>query len=103
MTLKNIRDAADCSARTPDVFANRSGKDSFPFARSLEILDKMPIQFTCNCTKSRVEKALISIGGRELQEMIDEGKSIEVNCQFCNKHYEFSVDELKKLYEKAKK
>lgn len=69
----------------------------------LEILDKMPIQFTCNCTKSRVEKALISIGGRELQEMIDEGKSIEVNCQFCNKHYEFSVDELKKLYEKAKK
>ena len=39
----------------------------------LEILDKMPIQFTCNCTKSRVEKALISIGGRELQEMIDEG------------------------------
>ena len=69
----------------------------------LEILDKMPIQFTCNCTKSRVEKALISIGGKELQEMIDEGKSIEVNCQFCNKHYEFSVDELKKLYEKAKK
>ena len=69
----------------------------------LEILDKMPIQFTCNCTKSRVEKALISIGGRELQEMIDESKSIEVNCQFCNKHYEFSVDELKKLYEKAKK
>ncbi|MFR8329815.1 MAG: Hsp33 family molecular chaperone HslO [Clostridium fessum] len=69
----------------------------------LEILDKMPIQFTCNCTKSRVEKALISIGGRELQKMIDEGKSIEVNCQFCNKHYEFSVDELKKLYEKAEK
>ena len=69
----------------------------------LEILDKMPIQFTCNCTKSRVEKALISIGGKELQEMIDEGKSIEVNCQFCNKHYEFSVDELKELYEKAKK
>ena len=69
----------------------------------LEIIDKMPIQFTCNCTKSRVELALISIGGRELQEMIDEGKSIEVNCQFCNKHYEFSVDELKKLYEKAKK
>ena len=69
----------------------------------LEILDKMPIQFTCNCTKSRVEKALISIGGKELQEMIDEDKPIEVNCHFCNKHYEFSVDELKKLYEKAKK
>ena len=77
--------------------------DEFLGEFGLEILDKMPIQFTCNCTKSRVEKALISIGGKELQEMIDEGKSIEVNCQFCNKHYEFSVDELKKLYEKAKK
>ena len=41
----------------------------------LEILDKMPIQFTCNCTKSRVEKALISIGGKELQEMIDEARA----------------------------
>ena len=67
----------------------------------LEILDKMPIQFTCNCTKSRVEKALISIGGKELQEMIDEGKSIEVNCQFCNKHYKFSVDELGDMLKKA--
>ena len=77
--------------------------DEFLGEFGLEILDKMPIQFTCNCTKSRVEKALISIGGKELQEMIDEGRSIEVNCQFCNKHYEFSVDELKELYEKAKK
>ena len=62
----------------------------------LEILDKMPIQFTCNCTKSRVEKALISIGGKELQEMIDEGKSIEVNCQFCNKNYKVDLNELLK-------
>ena len=69
----------------------------------VEITDRMPCSFTCNCSKERVEKALISIGKKELQEMIDESKSIEVNCQFCNKHYEFSVDELKKLYEKAKK
>ena len=69
----------------------------------LEILSKMPVQFHCDCERSRVEKAIISIGRKEIQDMIDEGKEIEVNCQFCNKHYEFSVDELKKLYEKAKK
>ena len=69
----------------------------------LEILSKMPVQFHCDCDRSRVEKAIISIGKKEIQDMINEGREIEVNCQFCNKHYEFSVDELKKLYEKAKK
>lgn len=69
----------------------------------LEILSKMPVQFRCDCDRSRVEKAIISIGKKEIQDMINEGREIEVNCQFCNKHYEFSVDELKELYEKAKK
>ena len=55
----------------------------------LEIMDKVPAEFTCNCTKDRVEKALISIGKKELNEMIDEGKSIEVNCHFCNKALQF--------------
>lgn len=67
----------------------------------LEILDRMPTEFYCNCDKERVEKALISIGRKELQEMIDEGKTIEVNCHFCNKDYAFTVEELKELYEKA--
>ena len=61
----------------------------------------MPVQFYCNCDKKRVEKALVSIGKKELQEMIDEGKSIEVNCHFCNKNYEFSVEELKELLSQA--
>ena len=67
----------------------------------LEILDKMPAQFACNCSRERIEKALISIGKKELQEMIDEGKTIEMNCHFCNKHYTVTVDELKGLLEKA--
>ena len=49
-----------------------------------------------------MEKAIISIGGKEIQDMIDEGKSIEVNCHFCNKNYEFTVDELKELLTKAR-
>lgn len=67
----------------------------------LEINDKLPTQFYCNCTKSRVEKALISVGRKDIQEMIDDNKPIEVNCHFCNKNYEFTVEELRELLKKA--
>lgn len=67
----------------------------------LEILERMPVQFSCNCSKQRIEKALISIGKQELKDMIDEGKTIEVNCQFCNHRYAVTVDELKTLLDQA--
>ena len=67
----------------------------------IEFTDKMPIQFFCNCTKSRVEKALISVGKKELKSMIEDGKAIEVNCHFCNRNYEFTVEELEAMYRKA--
>lgn len=66
------------------------------------ITDKIPTKFQCNCSKDRVSKAVISIGKKEIQEMIDEGKEIEVNCHFCNTHYKFSVEELGELLEAAK-
>lgn len=68
----------------------------------LTILDKVPTKFTCNCTKERVEKAIVSIGKKDLQEMIDDGKPIEVNCHFCNTNYEFSVQELKDIITRSK-
>lgn len=63
----------------------------------LEILDILPVRFHCNCSKERVSKALIAIGKRELESIINEGKPIEVKCHFCNKAYSFDMDELKKL------
>lgn len=67
-----------------------------------EITDTIPAEFNCNCDKKRVEKALISIGKTEIKSMIDDGEEIEVNCQFCNSHYKFSIDELKDIYKRAK-
>jgi len=67
----------------------------------LDLMEQVPTQFYCNCDKARVEKALISIGRKELQEMIDEGKSIEVNCHFCNKNYEFTIEDLESLRDKS--
>ena len=69
----------------------------------LEITDKMPVEFYCNCTKDRVEKALISIGKKELEELITEGKDIEMNCHFCNENYNFSTEELKDILKKARR
>ena len=69
----------------------------------VEITDTSETRFHCNCDKQRVEKALISIGKKELQDMIDDGKPIEMNCHFCNTNYVFSVEELKELYRKARR
>lgn len=67
-----------------------------------EITDKQPVQFYCNCSKERVEKALISIGKKEIREMITDGEPIEVNCHFCNKNYTFDLEELKEILKKSR-
>ena len=69
----------------------------------LEVTDTLDTQFYCNCSRQRVEKALISIGKKEIQEMIDDGEPIEMKCHFCNTNYVFTVDELKELYQKARR
>ena len=69
----------------------------------IEISDTLPTEFYCNCSKERVEKALISVGRKELNDMIQEGKEVELNCHFCNTNYTFSVEELKEILRKAKR
>lgn len=68
----------------------------------VEFTDKIPMSFYCDCDKKRVEKVLISVGKKELQDMINDGKPIEVNCHFCNTNYTFDVNELKEIYKKSK-
>lgn len=67
----------------------------------VEITDTVPVEYRCGCSRERIEKALISIGKKELQEMISEGKTIEVNCQFCGKSYAVTVEELQELLKRA--
>ena len=68
----------------------------------VQINEKMDTRFCCNCSKERVAKALISIGRKELNEMIQEGKPIEMNCHFCNTNYTFTVEEMKEILRKCK-
>lgn len=67
----------------------------------VEFTDKIPMKFYCNCDKERVSAALISIGKKELKEMIEEGKDVEVNCHFCNSNYIYTPEDLERLYHKA--
>lgn len=68
----------------------------------IEFTDKIPVEFTCNCSKERVSKAIISIGRKDISEMINEGKDIEVKCHFCNTAYSFTVEELKEMLKNAR-
>ena len=61
------------------------------------ITDRMAVAFTCNCSKERIEKVLVSLGREELEDMVADGQPIEVNCHFCGKSYTFSLEELKGL------
>ncbi len=68
----------------------------------LKLLDKIPTSYYCNCSKARVEKALISLGAKELNAMIEDGEPITMNCHFCDRNYTFSVDELKELLQNCR-
>ena len=68
----------------------------------VEITDRSDCSFACNCSRQRVEKALISIGRRELDDMIKDDKPIEVKCDFCGKKYTFATEELKRLRERSR-
>lgn len=67
----------------------------------LKILDKIPTGYYCNCSRERVSKALISLGKKELAQMIEDEKPVTLNCQFCGNDYSFDVDELRELLELA--
>ncbi|MEF9940967.1 MAG: Hsp33 family molecular chaperone HslO [Lachnospiraceae bacterium] len=68
----------------------------------VQIHDTMPTKFYCNCSRERVEKAIISLGRKEIQEMIDEEESITVNCHFCSTDYTFTKEELQDIIERSK-
>lgn len=61
----------------------------------VEILDRIPTRYSCNCSKERVTRAVASLGRKDLEDLIARGETIEVNCEFCDSHYYFTVDELK--------
>ncbi len=67
-----------------------------------QILDTTHPEYRCNCSRERVERALISIGKQDLQQLMEEEEHIEVDCHFCKKKYRFEKEDIRRLLEKAK-
>jgi molecular chaperone Hsp33 len=63
----------------------------------IRFIDKQAVKFLCDCSWERFEEALVTLGAEELQELVDGGETIETICHFCNKRYQFTVDQLKSV------
>lgn len=63
----------------------------------LEIVEESPVEYRCYCSKDRVTRALISMGKKDLGELIEEQGEAELTCQFCDKVYHYSKEELEEL------
>lgn len=66
-----------------------------------ELLDRTALRYHCGCSRERMERALISLGRKELQSLIDDGQGAELGCHFCHSQYQFTTDDLKALFEQA--
>jgi molecular chaperone Hsp33 len=63
----------------------------------IQITSREDVSFYCNCSRERFERRLILLGREELENIIADGKEIELACQFCNRRYTYTPDEVKKL------
>ncbi|MCI8506149.1 MAG: Hsp33 family molecular chaperone HslO [Lachnospiraceae bacterium] len=69
----------------------------------LEILDRSPTRFFCDCSRERVKKALVSVGKEELKDMIASGEPAQVSCHFCNENYQFEAEDLEEILKMLEK
>jgi len=67
------------------------------------ILERGPVEYKCTCSRERMERALISLGEKDLQSLIDEDKGAELTCHFCGSRHFFTTEQLKKMAAEAKK
>ena len=69
----------------------------------MKILEKKDLKFVCDCCEDRVERALVSIGEKDLTEIIEEDGHAEICCEFCDTKYQFDKENLTNLLEQAKR
>ena len=93
----NIRGLRPVTEMLDNGFTPEQMLETVLAGMDVEILERTSCRFFCNCDRDRIEKALISVGRKELQDMIQEDREIEVNCHFCGRHYIFTPAELKEL------
>ncbi|MBO0475971.1 Hsp33 family molecular chaperone HslO [Vagococcus sp. DIV0080] len=92
--VSNLLDAGE----TPEKILQRLlGEEN------VEILETMPVQFACDCSKERFAAAIVTLGEAELSQMIEEDEGAEAVCHFCGEKYQYNADELRELRDEAVK
>ncbi len=69
----------------------------------VKVTEKKNVSFTCDCSRERVERSLATLKDEDLEDIIKDAKPVEVRCQFCNKAYNFTIDEIREMKENRKK
>jgi molecular chaperone Hsp33 len=64
---------------------------------NMEVTERIDVSYTCDCSSEKVEKVLISLGEKEIRDIIEEDGESEVVCHFCNTKYQFNKDDLEKI------
>lgn len=82
------------SGFTPEDIINNLAKDA-------KILSTTPVEFKCNCSKEKFARGILSLGSKEIKEIIDEDKEANTTCHFCGNDYHFDLEELTSLYNEA--
>jgi len=89
--FKNVSETFASNDSTADIMLKLFEKFD------IKINEEIAVKYKCDCSEDRIEKVLIAMGREELETIINEDTGAEVNCQFCNKNYQFTTDDLKKL------
>lgn len=92
--LKPISTIIDSEKNLEKVINENFSKLNF------KITDVSEVNLLCDCSKERMKKALISLGEKEINDMIKEDKGADIHCHFCNTHYKFTEEELKNIIKK---
>lgn len=93
--LQNLPDFSELLSK----YENLEDILKFIFVDKYKILEEIECKFTCPCSHDRFKQSIARLGAKEVKDMIDEGKDIEVVCHYCNSKYNYSIDELQKLYD----
>ena len=90
-SIRSVTDMLESGMKPEDILRYIIKEDS------VEILEKIPVKYCCNCSKDRFYRAIASLGQKDLQEIARDGSPVEVNCQFCGSHYVFGMEEINGL------
>ncbi len=92
MALPTVSRMIEAGETPESILAKLAGGED-----KLQILEKIPVSFECNCSKERFGSAIISLGKEEIRSMIEEDHGAEAECHFCRNTYDFSEEELENV------